>query len=399
MLACASPEALIGPIAATTERIRVGSGGVMLPHYSPLKVAETFSMFAGLFPERIDLGLGRAPGSDQKTAFALQRDRRQAVPDDFPDQLVELLAYLEDRLPPDHPFRELAKLPGLPHVPGALSPRLVAAERHLGGAARAALRLRRLHQSARARRSPTATAREFTPSDRLAEPRTIVAVWALAAETDAEAERLSASHRMAMRLFLTGTLIPVPPVEKALRFLAEHPAEQPAWGRKRRRISGSPEKVQRGIEAVAEEYGAEEAMIVTITHEHATRRRSYELIAEAFGLAGERKPATLIPPPAEARRRATRRTVISLPRQTKPLPHIAATQRHGSMASRSTQRNGERQESGQPSVRGEQRFRSVPDRDQRQRGGDAGSPLRLRERPPRRAGRSRPQRPPDRRTA
>ena len=117
MLACASPEALIGPIAATTERIRVGSGGVMLPHYSPLKVAETFSMFAGLFPERIDLGLGRAPGSDQKTAFALQRDRRQAAPDDFPDQLVELLAYLEDRLPPDHPFRELARLPGLPHVP------------------------------------------------------------------------------------------------------------------------------------------------------------------------------------------------------------------------------------------------------------------------------------------
>ena len=117
MLACASPEALIGPIAATTERIKVGSGGVMLPHYSPLKVAETFSMFAGLFPGRIDLGLGRAPGSDPKTAYALQRDRRQAAPDDFPEQLVELLAYLEDRLPPDHPFRELAKLPGLPHVP------------------------------------------------------------------------------------------------------------------------------------------------------------------------------------------------------------------------------------------------------------------------------------------
>ncbi|MDQ3558749.1 MAG: MsnO8 family LLM class oxidoreductase, partial [Pseudomonadota bacterium] len=117
MLACASPEALIGPIAATTQSIRVGSGGVMLPHYSPLKVAETFSMFAGLYPDRIDLGLGRAPGSDPKTAYALQRDRRQAAPDDFPDQLVELLAYLEDTLPADHPFRDLAKLPGLPHAP------------------------------------------------------------------------------------------------------------------------------------------------------------------------------------------------------------------------------------------------------------------------------------------
>src|ERR1700761_1420073 len=85
-LACPSPEALIGPIASATSRIRVGSGGVMLPHYSPLKVAETFSMLAGLYPGRIDLGLGRAAGTDPITAFALQRDRRQAAPDDFPQQ-------------------------------------------------------------------------------------------------------------------------------------------------------------------------------------------------------------------------------------------------------------------------------------------------------------------------
>src|SRR5215203_549132 len=104
MLAGPSPEVLIGPIAAATERIRVGSGGVMLPHYSPLKVAETFSMLAGLYPGRIDLGLGRAPGTDPQTMFALQRDRRQAAPDDFPEQLAELLALLEDRLPADHPF-------------------------------------------------------------------------------------------------------------------------------------------------------------------------------------------------------------------------------------------------------------------------------------------------------
>src|SRR4051794_41366872 len=115
MLAGPSPEVLIGPIASATERIRVGSGGVMLPHYSPLKVAESFSMLAGLFPGRIDLGLGRAPGSDQRTAFALQRDRRQGMPDDFPEQLTELLAYVDDRLPPAHPFAHLATtLPGRP---------------------------------------------------------------------------------------------------------------------------------------------------------------------------------------------------------------------------------------------------------------------------------------------
>lgn len=283
MLACASPEALIGPIAAATKSIRVGSGGVMLPHYSPLKVAETFSMFAGLFPDRIDLGLGRAPGSDQKTAYALQRDRRHAMPDDFPDQLVELLAFIENRLPEDHPYRYLANLPGLPNAPapyllgsslqsaiwaGQLGLPYVFADFINPDGAAIADRYRR----------------EFTPSERLAEPRTFVALWALAAETDAEAERLSASHRMVMRLFMQGTLIPVPPVEKALAFLAEAPPQAAGFGRKRRRIAGSPEKVRAEIEAAAEEYGAEEAMIVTITHEYTTRRRSYELIADAFGL-------------------------------------------------------------------------------------------------------------------
>lgn len=285
MLASASPEALIGPIAATTSRIRVGSGGVMLPHYAPLKVAETFSMFAGLYPERIDLGLGRAPGSDQKTAYALQRDRRQVLPDDFPEQLVELLAYLEDRLPEGHPFRELARLPGLPQTPAphllGSSPQsgIWAAELGLpyvfadfinpGGAA-IAERYRR----------------DFQPSERVPAPRVIVAVWALAAESDTEAERLSASHRAAMRLFLTGRLIPVPPVEKALALLADPQQPMPlGGGRGRRRIAGAPETVRREIEAVAAEYGADEVMIVTITYDHAARRRSYELIAEAFGLA------------------------------------------------------------------------------------------------------------------
>src|ERR687894_1120186 len=99
MLACASPEALIGPIAQRTERIRVGSGGVMLPHYSPLKVAETFSLLSGLHPERIDLGLGRAPGTDPVTMLALRRDRSRQAPDDFIEQLIELLALLEDKMP------------------------------------------------------------------------------------------------------------------------------------------------------------------------------------------------------------------------------------------------------------------------------------------------------------
>ncbi len=283
MLACASPEALIGPIAALTRRIKVGSGGVMLPHYSPLKVAETFSMFAGLFPGRIDLGIGRAPGSDPKTAFALQRDRRQAAPDDFPDQLVELMAYLEDTLPETHPFRELARLPGRPHAPELYllgsSPQsgIWAAELGLPYVFADFINPQGAEIAARYRA-------DFQPAAGRDKPRTIVAVSALAAESDAEAERLAASHRMAMRLFLAGTLIPIPPVETALKFLAEHPGGDRLHNRPRRRIIGAPETVRRGIEAVAEEYRAEEVMVVTITHGHAARRRSYELIAEAFGL-------------------------------------------------------------------------------------------------------------------
>ena len=126
--------------------------------------------------------------------------------------------------------------------------------------------------------------REFVPNDRHREPHVIVAVWALCADSDEAARRLSTSHRMAMRLFMGGKLIPIPSVETAEDYLAESGEAEPGFGRKRRRISGTPEAVRRDIESVAAEYAAQEAMIVTITHEHAPRVRSYELIAEAFGL-------------------------------------------------------------------------------------------------------------------
>jgi luciferase family oxidoreductase group 1 len=279
MLACASPEVLIGPIAAATSRLRVGSGGVMLPHYSSFRVAELFSMLSGLFPGRIDLGLGRAPGSDQRTAVALQRDRSQRMPDDFPEQLVELLAYLDDAMPADHPFAALAgTLPGRPHRPEpwllGSSPQsgIWAADLGLpyafadfiqpGGAAIAA-RYRA----------------EFQASKWQAKPRVAVAVSAICAETDAEAERLASSSRMAISLLYQGRLVAIPPVETAVRYLAGQSSLLPSG---RRLIVGSPSTVRDGIEAVAREYGAGEVLIVTITYDHAARRRSYELIAEEF---------------------------------------------------------------------------------------------------------------------
>jgi luciferase family oxidoreductase group 1 len=297
MLASASPEALIGPIASATKRLRVGSGGVMLPHYSPLKVAETFSVLSGLFPGRIDLGIGRAPGTDARTTFALQRDRSRAMPDDFPDQLSELIAYLEDDLPDDHPFKSLGALPGRPGAPDlwllGSSPQsaIWAAQLGLGysfadfinpGGAEIA----QLYRD------------RFTAGERLPEPKLSVAVWAIAAETDEEAQRLAASSRMSMTLLRQGRLIPVPPVDKALRFLEQHgpPPDGASRGGGRRAVIGSAEKVRAGIEEVAEQYGASEVMVVTITYDHEARKRSYELIADAFGL----EAAAAEPQPADA---------------------------------------------------------------------------------------------------
>jgi luciferase family oxidoreductase group 1 len=287
MLAGPSPEALIGPVAAATSRIRVGSGGVMLPHYSPFKVAETFSLLAGLYPGRIDLGIGRAAGTDPVTAFALQRDRRQAAPDDFPQQLAELLGHLEGRLPPDHPFARLAAtLPGRPELPevwllgSSMQSALWAAELGLpyafadfinpGGA-----------EAARTYRERFA---EHEHADR--QPRTAVAVWAIAAEDEAAARRIAASGRMTFRLLRQGRPIAVPPPEKAERFLASLPDEPEAPGMRRRAVLGDGPEVARKLVEVAEEYGAEEVIAVCITYDHEDRRRSYELIAEAFEPAG-----------------------------------------------------------------------------------------------------------------
>jgi luciferase family oxidoreductase group 1 len=284
-LACASPEVLIAAVAQATERIRVGSGGVMLPHYSPLKVAEVFSTLAGLHPERIDLGIGRAPGTDPMTMLALQRDRRQGSPDDFPEQLAELLALLEDRMPGNHPFGRLARtLPGMPERPepwllgsspqsaiwaGELGlPYAIADFINPGGAALAADY--RAHS---------------LDSERLPAPRVIACTIAICADTDEDAERIASSGRMMFSLLRMGRLIPIPPPEKALAYLETR--ERPGGGTGgRRAIVGSPQTVRAGLEAVAEEYGTDELMILTITHDHEARRRSYELIAAEFGLAG-----------------------------------------------------------------------------------------------------------------
>jgi luciferase family oxidoreductase group 1 len=292
MLAGPSPEALIGPLAAATERIRVGSGGVMLPHYSPLKVAETFSLLAGLYPGRIDLGHGRAAGTDPMTTFALQRDRRAPAPDDFPQQLSELLGYLDGTLPADHPFARLAAtLPGRPERP---EPWL------LGSSEQSAIWAAELGlpyafaDFINAKGAPAARLyrERFAEHEHAGHPRTAVAVWAIAADSEEEAVRIAASGRMAFTLLRQGRLIAVPPPERAERFFASQ--EQPS-GAGRRTLLGTPAAVVAQLHEVVEEYGAEEAIVVCITYDHGARRRSYELLAAELGLASHAGEASAQP--------------------------------------------------------------------------------------------------------
>ncbi len=289
-LACTSPEVLLGAVGMVTKRIRLGTGGIMLPHYSPFKVAEVFSTLAGLFPGRIDLGIGRAPGSDQITAVALQRDRRQHAPDDFVDQMAELIAYLEDRIPPDHPFHRLGKLPGLPEKPvvwllgsssqsGEWAAQLglpyAFADFIGGGGAVIAQQYRS----------------EFAPSPRLDKPRVIVAVRVVCAETDEAALRLAASQQVQLIQLQQGRPQPALPPDAAIKLLEQSGVRLGVAPMGRRLVIGSPQTVRTALEKIAAEFGAEELMILTITYDHGARRKSYELLADSFGLSAPAEAA------------------------------------------------------------------------------------------------------------
>jgi luciferase family oxidoreductase group 1 len=278
-LACNAPEVLIGPIAASTHTIKVGSGGVMLPHYSPLKVAENFSMLASLYPHRIDLGIGRAPGTSGAVAHALRRDRRMPPEDDFPAQMEELFSYFENR-PTGH-FRQL-------HVVNFEAPELYL----LGSSSQSAVWAAEMSLPYVFADfiSPTGAPLakfyrdHFIASDRCPKPYTAVCAWAICADTDEEAMRLSYSMRMSFINLYRGRHSPVPTVERAEEFLLTEGVPIATIPEGRRILTGSPATLKPKLTALVEEYGADELFLVSIIHSHAARRRSYELLAEAFGL-------------------------------------------------------------------------------------------------------------------
>ena len=315
MLACTAPEILITRAAAATERIRVGSGGVMLPHYSAFKVAEVFRTLHAMFPGRIDLGIGRAPGGGQLESYALRRTRQGPQPDDFPQQLAELQAYLhperfaamETELGRSsrqaHPFRDVLVSPAAPGSPdvwllgSSMWSAVTAANEGLPYA------YAHFFSAQGTRQAIEYYQRNFQVSrfadDGLArqQPEATLAIGVICAPTQEEADRLHASVRLLQRRIRTGDRRPVATPEDALRELNAFQPQAPnpllsftagsfdepdeEWPRY---VVGTPDRVAARLRGLADELHLSELIINTITHSHEARLRSYSLLAKEMGL-------------------------------------------------------------------------------------------------------------------
>jgi luciferase family oxidoreductase group 1 len=276
-----APEILVSAIAATTQRIRVGTAGVMLPHYSALKVAEQFRVLEAIAPGRIDLGVGRAPGSDGRTAFALNPNANEAG-ERFPQQVQELLGWLGDGLPANHPFARVSAQPDGPTRPAVWI--LGSSDYGAQLAAYLGLPYCFAHFITDGRGSEEAMAlyREgFRPSAHLAQPHGALGVFALTAATEAEAWRLFRSRELWRLSRDRGIYPPLPSVADAEAY-DYAPEEQAKVERMRERaIVGAPEQVIGRLADVAAAHGVEEIAVLTPCHDAAARQASYRLLAEA----------------------------------------------------------------------------------------------------------------------
>lgn len=280
-LADPCPEVLLARLGAETRRTRVGTGGVLLPYYSAFRVAEAFRMLEALYPGRIDLGIGRAPGGDARTAQAVSGG---GFPDAqrFPEQVWQLVAHLDGTLPAGHPF---ARVRVQPEVPSAPEVWLLGSSDYSGAlAAELGLAFSFAHFiNPQGGEAVSRAYRDVFKPGREKAPRAMVCTFAICAATDEEAERLAAPidlRRLHMALNIDS---PIPTYEEAAKHRYSEEERRYVMGQRARAILGSPEKCRREIEAMAERYAADEVMVLTITGDYASRLRSYELLAQAFG--------------------------------------------------------------------------------------------------------------------
>ena len=279
-IASSSPEILIGQVAQVTSRIRVGSGGVMLPNHAPLKVAESFLTLEALFPGRIDLGIGRAPGSDPRTAMAMRRTA--ASGEELPQQLADLFAFSGGGFPEGHPFQSVSASPmgvSLPPVwllgSSDYSAR-VAGQMGLGFAfahhinpygAAAAMQLYR---------------ENWTPSAHLAAPQMIVTASVICAETEAEADALATSLDLAWLRLAAGRPTVFPSIAEAQAYPYTFRERKQVEETRARLIVGEPQSVGARLRELVARIGTAEIMVTTLVHGHAERLRSYEMLAQEF---------------------------------------------------------------------------------------------------------------------
>src|SRR6478672_13970311 len=283
-IASSAPDIMIGQIAAATSHLRVGSGGVMLPNHAPLQVAERYKVLEGLFPGRIDLGLGRAPGTDPVTSYALRRRQEDPAADDFLDRFQGLLAFEQRLFPESHPFRKVNAMPADVPLPplyllgsSGYSAQLAA---HVGAGFSFAH-----HFSDFDPVGPMMTYREqFKPSAARDKPLAILALHVVCADTPAEAERLATSVDLNFALRRQGRYQPIPSPEEAAAHVYS-PTDRVLIGQNRARlVVGTKEKMMAHLEPLIKATQADEVMITTMIYDHEARRHSYTLMAEAFGL-------------------------------------------------------------------------------------------------------------------
>jgi len=278
-VASSAPEVLIAHAAAHTRTLRVGSGGVMLPNHAPLRVAEAFRTLEALYPGRIDLGLGRAPGSDANASLAL----RAFDGEHFPALLSELLTWSgRNELAQDHPMRTLRAMPDDAPLPPIWLLGSSGASARMAGGAGMGYSFASHFSAAPAAPAFDAYRRAFVPSSDFAQPHAILGVSVICAPTEDEAEHLASGMSLAWVRIRSGVFAPLPSPEEASRHAYTAAELRLVHDFRRLVVVGAPDSVRQALLAKAAECKASELMIVCSVHSHAARMRSYELVAEAL---------------------------------------------------------------------------------------------------------------------
>jgi luciferase family oxidoreductase group 1 len=285
-IASSAPDIMIGQIAAATERIRVGSGGVMLPNHAPLMVAERFKVLEALFPGRIDLGLGRAPGTDPVTSYALRRRQDVSGDDDFLQRFQELILFESRAFPEGHPFRSVRAMPEDVALPPIWLLGSSGYSAQLAGVIGAGFAFAHHFADHDAVDAMLSYREQFKPSRGRTTPYAILACAVVCADSDAEAERLASTIDLNFVRRSRGEYLPLASPEEATAY-PYSPAERGLIARNRTRLFvGGKAKVLDRLAAMVAESKADEVMVTTMLYDHGARRHSYELLAEAFGLHG-----------------------------------------------------------------------------------------------------------------